>query len=188
MYFLGYVELFHPKIHGFTKDSDENIQNNYMTIFTLKNPAKYLFLISKVSEMDFYSYYNFICENFSREINCHKNILFYINQIKKKICFISEHPTIRNYLKIQDSLYEPSSLHIFEKIILETGESICILKTFWIKCIQRKWKKICNYNKKILKDLTVVENLKKREIINIHSRFYGLRGMWYKSIPSFLRT
>lgn len=179
MYFLGYVELFHPKVHGFDVNSCNNIHGYYINIFTIKTPINYLFLMTKILNFeDIYEYS-------SREIICHKNILFHIKMRIKNIYNLDEHPFIRNFLKIQETLYNPTSLQIVEKIILKTGESICILKTFWIKCIQRKWKKICLYNKKVIIELMTLKNLKKRCITNIHNKFYGLRGMWSRFLPTF---
>jgi hypothetical protein len=182
MYFLGYVELFHPQTHVFDETSWKDINEFYITIFTIKSPSKYLHFLTEIKSMHFEEYYCYISENKSREIMCHKTILFHIKNRTKELCIINNHPIIRNFFKIQESLYNPTSLEIVEKIVLKTGESICILKTFWIKCIQRKWKKICEYNKKILNDLMMLKNVKRRDIINIHSKFYGLNGLWY-SIP-----
>jgi len=180
--FLAYVELFHPITHGFDKESYKDIQGFYITILTIKTPSKYLSFISKSNKMDFDTYYSYICSHSSREIIEHKAIVYYIKKRTKELCFISDHPFLRNFLKIQEMLYHPLSLQIVDKIELKTGESICILKTFWLKCIQRKWKKICEYNKNVLKEITTIKFLKKREITQIHSKFHGLRGMWYKSI------
>jgi len=172
MYFLGYTELFNSKLHGFNNDSYKYIYGFYITIFTIKSVSEYLSSLSKIN-------LNNEIENYN---NVHRDILFHI-KMRSKIC-ITEHPTIRNFLKIQNCLYNPNSLQIVEKIELETGESICILKTFWIRCIQRKWKKICLHNKKRLAELIELKNLKKRYSINIHSKFYGLKGMWYSSFST----
>ena len=45
MYFLGYVELFHPQIHIFDEYSSKDINEFYITIFTIKFPSKYLHLL-----------------------------------------------------------------------------------------------------------------------------------------------
>ena len=179
MYFLGYVELFHPILHGFDNLSFDSIEEYYMTIFVIKTPNKYLSLLTKTSDMDFESYYSYICENSSKEINYHRNILFFIKNRIRDMKRITNHPTVRNFEKIQENLYNPLSLQIVEKIVLKTGESICILKTFWIKCIQRKWKKICGHNKKVLNELKTLKNIKRRELMCISSKFLGIKGMWF---------
>jgi hypothetical protein len=90
---------------------------------------------------------------------------------------IPTHPTIRNFSNIQESL--DLSLQIIHKHILPTGERICILKTFWIRCIQRKWKKICVYNNKLDRELKKIKNLKKKELTTISSKRIGINGLWY---------
>jgi hypothetical protein len=49
-----------------------------------------------------------------------------------------KHPIIRNYQHI----YSKRAPEITECIYLPTGECICIIKTMWIRLIQRTWKKI----------------------------------------------
>jgi hypothetical protein len=182
MYFLGYVELFHPKLHGFDDLSYNAIDGFYITIFTIKTPGRYLSLLTKTSKMDFVAYYSYIHQNNSKELNYHKNILFYIKNRDKEMKNICEHPSVRNFAKIQEDLYTPYSLQIVEKIEMDTGESICILKTFWLRCIQRKWKKICNYNKKVLNEIKEIKFLKKRELETISSKFFGIKGLWFSRV------
>lgn len=182
MYFMGYVELFHPIFHGVDNLSHKSIEEYYLTIFVIKTPIKYLNLLSKTTTMDFETYYSYICENSSKEINYHKNILFFIKNRVRDMKHVSPHPTIRNFMKIQEYLHDPLSLHIVERIVLKTGESICILKTFWIKCIQRKWKKICNHNKKVINEIKQLKNIKKRELMCISSKFLGVKGMWFSRV------
>ena len=54
---------------------------------------------------------------------------------------LEPHPMIRNYKQIicSDKYLQPE---IAEVIEMPTGEFVCILKTFWLRLIQRKWKKI----------------------------------------------
>lgn len=175
--FLGYVELFHEKLHGFDEFSEPNIHTYFITIFSIKSPIKYLKLLENISDMDLENYYSYICENNSTELNHHRNILFHLRNQTKKLPFINQHPTIRNFLNIQE-FFSPQ-LHIFEKLNLSTGESICILKTFWLKCIQRKWKKICSHNKRIIKIMTSIKNIKQRETKMYTNRLIGIKGLWY---------
>ena len=53
----------------------------------------------------------------------------------KIITFIKNYHNIivkNNYLQ----------LHLAKNILLDTGEIICIIKTYWLKIIQRTWKRI----------------------------------------------
>ena len=149
---LAYCELFHRDLHGFIADSCPNIEGFFITIITIKNP--YFFSRNKEAE-------------------------FHVKMQLEKSKTIQPHPLIRNFSIIQKKSIEPQ---IVEKIILNTGESICILKTFWLKCIQRKWKKICKYNKNIIKERKKIKNIKNNELVHIIPKQIGLVGMWYKSI------
>jgi len=176
--FLGYAELFHEELHGMDEFSDPQIQEHYIAIITIKNPINYLKFLHKTSSMDRELYYQYICENNHDEIFQHLTVLFHRKNQIKKLPFVSEHKTIRNFLKIQECLYTPQ-LDLFEKKILPTGESVCFFKTFWIKCIQRKWKKICQHNKKQLDQMKTMKYIKKREYEYQKKQLIGIKGMWY---------
>lgn len=55
------------------------------------------------------------------------------------------------------------SLEIVEPIELPTGEYVACIKTFWLKILQRKWKKVFEKRKQKLKNLKILNNLLKRE-------------------------
>lgn len=61
---------------------------------------------------------------------------------------------IRNYIAISENENKYMQLEIAETIHLPgTGETICILKTIWLKIIQRKWKNVYAKKKKYLRDI-----------------------------------
>ena len=61
----------------------------------------------------------------------------YVNNINK----ITPHSCIRNYTHIitRPNYVKPEIAH---SIRLEGGEQVCIIKTFWIRLIQRAWKRV----------------------------------------------
>jgi hypothetical protein len=68
------------------------------------------------------------------------------------------------------------TLQIAKKIILPTGgETICILKTFWIKIIQRKWKKIYKQRKQLFQNIYLRQVKGKLTFKNVS--LPSLRGM-----------
>jgi len=178
--FLGFAELFHADLHGFDDLSNVNINENYITVLTIKNPIKYLKFVERVKSMNREMYYRYICENENTELAEHQTILFHVMNQTKKLPFINNHPSIRNFLLIQELLY--SQIHLFEKKILDSGEIVCVLKTFWIKCIQRKWKKIYQFNKKILEEMKSIKFLKKREEKIHNKHLIGIKGLWYSRL------
>lgn len=71
--------------------------------------------------------------------------------------------TIKNFNNIvsKDHYIRPQ---IAENITLESGHCICVIKTIWIKLIQRTWKKVYALRKTIIKRRCSVNSLKIREI------------------------
>jgi hypothetical protein len=46
--------------------------------------------------------------------------------------------------------YQP---HLAQCIRLATGETVCVIKTFWLKIIQRTWKKVFKERQRVLKNI-----------------------------------
>ena len=80
------------------------------------------------------------------------------------------HSTIRNYKTIVQSnnYFNPQ---IAQCIVLPTQETIAIIKTMWIKIIQRTWKKIYLNRKQMLNKLIITNK-------------FQLNGNIIKSLPS----
>ena len=74
-----------------------------------------------------------------------------------------KHPTIRNYHNIIENLYYIRP-EIAECIYLKDNECVAILKTFWIRIIQRTWRRVLNERKQILKKITALKFIINREI------------------------
>lgn len=73
------------------------------------------------------------------------------------------HNIFRNYRNLirRENYIKPE---IAKCIYLPGGESICIIKTFWIKIIQKAWKKIYKQRKEIIIKRSSLISLKYREI------------------------
>lgn len=72
------------------------------------------------------------------------------------------HNIFRNYRNIiRENYIKPE---IAECIYLPHGESVCIIKTFWLRIIQRRWKRIL------------------RERINVLKKRAGLHALYYREI------
>jgi hypothetical protein len=123
---LGTCEIFHPQLHGFNENSNQNIIGK--------------FLLYETFDLD--EFYN--NEHITMlEIHNAAYNLFYEN--------IQQHPIIRNFHNIVTNK-NYFKLDIVESEVLPTLETICIIKTFWIKLIQRKWKKIYKHRMDIKKN------------------------------------
>jgi len=74
-----------------------------------------------------------------------------------------KHNIIRNY---QNIIARPDYIRpeIAECIVLPSQHTVAIIKTIWIKIIQRKWKKVYAERNKIIKTRMLYSSLKTREI------------------------
>jgi len=118
--------------------------------------------------------YSFTYENFYE-------LLYFIRIFKRKInnrleCYSARennyiyHPVIRNYIHIlkQKNYVQP---HIAECVYLPSGECVAIIKTLWLRLIQRTWKRIY---KKRLEIIYSFDNLR-------HIEF---TGKWIQRLPT----
>jgi hypothetical protein len=74
-----------------------------------------------------------------------------------------KHSIIRNY---QNIIARPDYIRpeIAECIVLPSQHTVAIIKTMWIKIIQRKWKKVYAERKRIIKLRMLYSSLKTREL------------------------
>ena len=94
----------------------------------------------------------FLCVEKNLEKGLLNNMLATIIPFLKARTFLNNHEYIRNYSHIvHSSLYMLPQ--IAQIIYLSGGECICILKTFWLKCVQRCWKREFANGKKCIKGM-----------------------------------
>jgi len=92
------------------------------------------------------------------------------------------HPIFRNYNNIisRQNYIKPE---IAECIYLETQECIAILKTFWVRLIQRTWRNVLEKRKQIIRKRSSQSALYIRETTGKWPRdclvYPGLKGMLY---------
>jgi hypothetical protein len=146
-------ELHHPVIHGKTLESDTSIETYYLVIDK--------FSVNDINDIN-------DCINMRRQI--------YHLYIHRCIFPLNIHPTIRNYNKIVSNkhYFKPE---ISECIILPTGETIAILKTFWIRIIQKVWKNVLKKRKEYIIYMCNSNNLRLRELGRLNGRLPGIKGM-----------
>jgi hypothetical protein len=176
---LMLCELHLPTMHGKTDNSDPNIETHYL-IHDLYNPTE-LYETDDSSDSD----------SSDDEENSYNRIHNAINYLKQKYLYITyefdpifhNHPIIRNYYKIvsNPNYIQPE---IGEYIILPTLEAIAILKTFWIRIIQKKWKKVFKQQQQIIGERCKLSSLQFRQTTGHWptncKTFPKLKGMLYK--------
>lgn len=188
-YYLMICELHHPAIHGKTETSDPHIETHYLV--TDRFEPKYG--ISYISLEDEPNEYNTDDEDNSDSDNDYEtNRVVDIYDTLENLRYhystaannghnrFGNHPTIRNYYNIicRENYIKPE---IGEYIILPTQEAIAILKTFWLRIIQRKWKNVFKERKYVLKCRSQLNSLRIRSITgswpDTCNEMPGLRGM-----------
>ena len=179
---LMLCELHLPTMHGKTDNSDPNIETHYL-IHDLYNPIE-LYETNDSSDSD-------DSDDSDDENNSYNRIQHAINYLKQKYLYITyefdpifhNHPTIRNYYKIvsNPNYIQPE---IGQYIILPTLEAVAILKTFWIRIIQRKWKKIFKQQQQIIGERCKLHSLQFRQTTGhwpTHCKtFPTVKGMLHK--------
>lgn len=178
-------ELHHPVIHGKTDYSASNIENHYLVYD--KFDGKTGISLSCINDDEDYSTdneYDTDEDEDNRLCRIEDTIKFlrkhYTNFVRK-INFYEKHPTIRNYHNII-SRKDYIRSEIGQCIVLPTQETIAILKTFWLRIIQKKWKKVFKERENMLKKRNLPYSLYEREILQNWLQTYrlpGLRGMLY---------
>jgi hypothetical protein len=87
------------------------------------------------------------------------------DNINGRYHYLGNHPhdIFRNYRQIiiKNNYIKPE---ITECIYLNTGHCVAILKTFWVRLIQRKWKNIIKERENIIKRRLHKNSLRHREI------------------------
>jgi hypothetical protein len=182
---LMLCELHFPTIHGKTDDSYSNIETHYL-VYDIYDPFTKLSLHQSQSDDEYDSddsedTYDSVLSGMNNDIIELKQKYFNLS-----ICFTRypnynyAHPAIRNY---QNIISNPNYIRaeIGEYIILPTQEAITILKTFWIRIIQKKWKKVFKQQQQIIQERCKLQNLNIRRITGYWPEYCnilpGLKGM-----------
>jgi hypothetical protein len=185
-HYLMLCELHYPGRHGKTDDSDPNIETHYLVYdrFDPITGISYCYLddFEEIDTDDEYDSDDDMEERITVNINNEMMFLkeMYSNPANFNPHYFGTHPTIRNYHNIisNKNYIKPE---IGEYIILPTQESVAILKTFWLRIIQKKWKKVFQERKNVIRQRCNFSNLSIREILGKwpESCFNlpGLRGL-----------
>ena len=159
-YQLAYCELFNPVLCGFTADSSRDIHYHYLVVHTL-TAGKLTRMLCKPHD----ALAKYACARSE-----------YLSHL------ISEKPNseIKNYISIatQTSQYYPQ---IVEKVRLPGEEDVAIIKTMWLRLVQRAWKRVFNQRKHIMRKRMSNKELRLRECNGTWSSsaitLPGLQGM-----------
>ena len=142
---LALCELYCDKIHGYSKEhSDPNINGHYLVIETFPS-LDYIYPSSETDseeeeeEEDFAIYFAVSIYQ-AHYISLHRR---YGNNLKLSLT--------RNYSNIISNEYYIKP-EIVECFYLSGEERVGILKTHWLRIVQRTWKKIFSIRQKIIQE------------------------------------
>ena len=164
-------EIYNEYIHG---GNEPMINSHYLIIGKFNNYYESYYSDDEENNSD--DEYNSDTNDYDRDIVPIEEIMTLHND-KYRSQFIRntvryKHPFIRNYRRIvlRPEYIQPE---IAECITLSSGESVAILKTFWIRIIQRVWRRVLLERKVVLEKRSTPGELYYRQT----------RGKWSCAMP-----
>ena len=172
--YLLVCEIFHPDFHGYdVNESDPNINGHYLIIHIDDNSDSDSEYYSDSDSEDDYFILNEVM------IDIYRKKYKYLTSSYKKNNLEIIHPIIRNYFNIiSDEFYIKPQIGY--KVYLSGNECVAILKTFWIRIVQRCWKRVYKTRKEMLKPQNIIKLLRLRETNQNHCiRIPTIEGMFW---------
>jgi len=158
---LVVCEMFNRNIHGYCRDSDKCVQGHYLCMHISRHRSIF-------DDCDYYSEdedYNDLFAHLNADEGHVCDIVdlqsaYYINYTRH---ITRKHNIIRNYHKIisQRNYIQP---HIGQVLYLSSGECVAIIKTVWLKLVQRCWRRVYNEKKRVINRRKQLDSLKFREV------------------------
>jgi hypothetical protein len=174
--YLLICELFHPDLHGYdANESDPNVQGHYLIIHIDENSDSDSEYYNDSDNEDDYFILNEVM------IDIYRKKYKYLTTSYRKNNLEIIHPTIRNYFNIiSDEFYIKPQIGY--KVYLSGNECVAILKTFWLKIVQRCWRRVYKARKEMLKPQNIIQSLRLRETtLNHYIRFPTIDGMFWSN-------
>lgn len=138
---LGYVQPYNQSIHGKTKN--EELRQSFLTLYSIDNDEFYDY-------EEFNDFNDFIVDKCQETYNT-------MNEVNKY-----QHKNIKNYWEVYKKY--STQLQLVDSTTLPSGENVSVIKTFWLKVFQRKWKKIVAERKRIVELRKRMSSLKYRQL------------------------
>jgi hypothetical protein len=177
--YLMLCAIHHPLINGKDNDSDPNIETHYLVIDRFQPMTGLPYSCINDDNDDTNDDFEYESDD-DDIVKMDKTVdflkLHYSNPEIVLQKYVGNHPTIRNYhnIVLRPDYIKPE---IGEYIVLPTQEVVAILKTVWLRIIQRKWKKVFQERNNIIKNKCIISNLLLREVSASYFHLPGLRGM-----------
>ena len=149
--YLMLCELYHPKLHGFNEKSDPNIFGHYMVAYIKDNEMS-------DSESEYSDYSDYYSDEDDESILDQEMIQMFKNKYKNlvqnslKFNINLEHKIVRNYINIvtKDNYI---TQQIGQRIYLSGDECVAIIKTMWLRIVQRCWRRVYKTRMQIITNI-----------------------------------
>ena len=160
---LVLCEIHYSPFHGKSKSSYKNIEGHYLLIDKFDGVTGMVLDTDEEDISDSDSDSDTDSDNDNRVTHISNIQRLYLNEYANFISRHFPHKTIRNYYNIisRPDYIKPEIGECFE---LVTGEQIVIIKTIWLKIIQRKWKKVFAKRQQIIKYRSSPSSLSFRQL------------------------
>jgi hypothetical protein len=179
---LMLCELHYTPIHGKTKQSYKTIETHYLVIECFDGLTGEAIDTDTDSDSDSDSESDLESLNSLTEFESDLQItLEQTNEFYQTVNPVANrkyepHTCIRNYFNI---ISRPDYIkpEIGLQIKLDTGETVAIIKTFWLKLIQRAWKRVYKKRQEIVNG--------RKQIASLHCmRLTGFWPVQYRFVPT----
>jgi len=154
-YNLVVCELFNRYIHGYCEDSDKSVEDHYLCVHILRDRS--IFDVYDSSDDEDNAVY-------SDEAHIYDIVdLHGAYYASRSRATRRPHKFIRNYDNIisRDNYIQP---HIGKVIYLSSGECVAIIKTIWLRLVQKCWRRVYNQKKIVILRRRNIDSLRHREV------------------------
>jgi hypothetical protein len=158
---LALCELFHPKIHGIPETSEICVLSHYLLLLSFSPPTETQTWTQIWNEIK-------AC-----------TLLHQKKYLALGGAFLENHDVFQNYshMTLQKNIPSVVCPHIVQRV--QMGEYVvAVIKTFWIRWIQRVWKRVFRERRAWVQRLSF---LKARENQGKVVHLPSLRGMLFRS-------
>ena len=160
---LVLCEIHYSPFHGKSKSSYKYIEGHYLLIDKFDGISGIVLDTDEEENSDSNSDSDSDSDSDNRIAHITDVQRLYLNEYASILARQFPHKTIRNYYNII-SRADYIKPEIGECIELVTGEQIVIIKTFWLKIIQRKWKNVFAKRQLIIKYRSSPRSLSFRQL------------------------
>ena len=186
-YYIGICELHHDLLHGFDENSSPQIKGHYLLMEKFGNFHQYIVNNIYNCRYDSDNSNSSIVDSDDDDENENNNPKLidlyrykYSVLLKSPTFMNSCHSIIRNYHNIIKSFYYIQP-HIVECVYLPAPgrECVAILKTFWLKIVQRTWKRVYKQRMDLLCSVPMMRLREIRSGAFVYEKVHipGLKGM-----------